>query len=251
MRRYVGVFHVHSDFSDGALSLEQIAALARTQQLDFVVCADHAPYLDRGQIAGLVERCAALSGEGLLMAPGLEFELAGRHVVALGPGELLRELAAATVVREPQEVRRRGGFTIWAHPAVSFDWRLKRPMQLAYDAWEIWNRRADGNGPSQPLLMALRKAQSRGQRTQAFAGTDFHRGEALAGPFVALEMPAELTLPALLEALTQGRYQINGLPDQAPGALAELIGFMHYGVRRVYCVLALVRYRVLSAVGLK
>ena len=254
MPRYTGAFHVHSTFSDGKLSLEQIAALARAQHLDFIVCADHAPYLDASRRAALVQECAALSVDGLLMVPGLEFERDGQHVVALGPGELLGELDAATVVDTPQEVRARGGFTVWAHPAVTFAWTLHKPMQLAYDGWEIWNRRADGSSPSLPVMLALVKALRRGRRLLALAGTDFHKGKVIPSPFVTVEGPAELTGAALLEALRQERYKINCADKETTAlrlSLQPISSTVRYGLQRVHCVLALARYRLMTTLGAK
>ncbi|MEI6499394.1 MAG: hypothetical protein WCP21_00045 [Armatimonadota bacterium] len=258
MPRYVGAFHVHSAFSDGNLSLEQLANVARAQQLDFVVCADHAPYLEADQVAALVQKCAELSDEALLLVPGLEFELEGRHVVALGPGALLGELEAGTVVGAPETVRARGGFTVWAHPAVTFAWTLGRPLQLAYDAWEVWNRRADGSSPCLPVLRALWKARRRGRPVLALAGTDFHKGDMIPGPFVVVEGPPELTVSAVLEALREGQYQIQGSGGGGSGAInargegeqpslpIRLFSVARYALQRVHCVLALARYRCLA-----
>jgi hypothetical protein len=257
--QYTGVVHVHSTFSDGALSLEQVAALARAQQLDFVALGDHATHLTGDDIAKFSCMCADLSKDGLLLLPGLEFELEGRHVLAFGPEVLLRELDAPTVVKTPDQVRERGGLTVWAHPALTYAWNLREPLRLDYDGWEIWNSRVDGARPCLPLLAALRRAFGRGRGMIAIGGVDFHQGDHFPEPFVVVEGPSELTASALLEVLRLGHFETRGkcCKIDVRGQTTPLnsvlwpISAMKYVLTRMRGVLALARYKCLLALKRK
>lgn len=263
MPKYTGALHVHSAFSDGNLSLDQIADMARSQALDFIVLGEHANDLAPDEITSIARNCEALSGDGLLVVPGLEFELEGRHVIALGPEKLLRELEPAVVVNEPRKARAQGGVTIWAHPAVTFAWTLSKPLLLDYDGWEVWNRRAEGALPSLLLLGMLRKAMAEGRPLKALAGTDFHDGQRIPEPFVVVDGPPQLTATMLLEALRSGSYEIRGStrygectigPDGSVrpiGPALRLSSMMRYVLVRMRCVLALARHACLSALGLR
>jgi hypothetical protein len=264
MPRFVGVLHVHSTLSDGNLTIEQLATLARAQDLDFVVLGEHADALAPEQVVSMVRTCAELSERRLLMMAGLEFELEGRHVLALGTGELLRDLDASTVIREPEKVRARGGLTVWAHPALTFAPTIHRPMSLSYDAWEVWNGRADGSSPSRSLMSALAKARGTGRNVRALAGTDFHDGQQFSGPFVVIDGPEVLTPSSLLDALRHGGYEIRGPTpfgqsnisslgaERCPTSrVLRLASRVRYVGTRIRCLAALARHKCLVAIRLR
>lgn len=256
MSVYRGVLHLHSTYSDGACSLAQLAELARAAGLDFLVPADHDTYLDRDRLARYVAECAGLSSDDLLIVPGVEFEREGRHVVAFGPDGLLARLDAVTVVNDPASVRAQGGFTIWAHPALTFSPTLHKPLQLPYDAWEIWNLRADGAHPCVPLRRALRRRSPRLWPVRPLAGADFHGGSSLGAAGLSVSLSTALSSVTLCEALRAGHYSLS---DQSgplvvdgqlsASAAAPLASTVRYAFTRLYCLAALARHSLLPGPG--
>ena len=117
-REVLGVYHVHTKFSDGRRSLQSVAAAAAGQGLDFVILADH---------GNPNRRALAAQGwtEGVLVLSGSELSVSRGHLVALdigadsGPFSQNAETAEA-------EIRAAGGFSVVAHPysRVAWSWGL-------------------------------------------------------------------------------------------------------------------------------
>ena len=116
-----GVFHVHSAFSDGKGDLDEIAAAAAAEELDFVVLTDHGrPNLEAASATRLVN--------GVTVIGGSEFSLEGGHIAAGG-------FSAPTYRYPPEpqeavdEVNRDRGISFISHPfygAIPWtDWSVK------------------------------------------------------------------------------------------------------------------------------
>jgi hypothetical protein len=109
-----GVYHIHTTFSDGRKPLEQVAAAASRQHLDFIIVTDH----------GRPNR-ASLASQGwkekVLVLAGSELSVSRGHLVALGfktpDGDFARNAEEAN-----QEVSAAGGFTVIAHPFSKTRW---------------------------------------------------------------------------------------------------------------------------------
>jgi hypothetical protein len=238
---YRGVLHVHSTLSDGTLTPEQVRDLAVSEGLDFVVLCEHASYVDPSRFDEALAECARLSDETFLLMLGLEFEYQGRHILLLGPPGLLREADAEAVGARPEELRARGGLTIWAHPACTYHWTLRPGMEADYDGWEVWNRGFDGAVPSLPMLALLRKRRRAGRRLRAFAGADLHQRDHRLTPLTQADIPC-LTPAALIEGLRHGRCRASGgasgslllLPD---GDLSPLSTRARLYARTRYCLM--------------
>jgi hypothetical protein len=109
-----GVYHIHSNLSDGRKSPDKIAAVAAPQSLDFIILADHG----NPNVASL----AAQGRKGrLLVLAGSELSVSRGHLVALDfapptqPFSQNAEQAAA-------EVKASGGFSVIAHPFSKVRW---------------------------------------------------------------------------------------------------------------------------------
>ena len=128
-----GAFHVHSRWSDGSGSVDEIAAAAAAAGLDFVVLTDHG---DATTARPPTRR------DGVLVIEGVEITTDGGHYVALG-----LPAAPYPLGGDPrgvvEDVRRLGGFGVAAHPTSP------RPAL----AWSDWSLPVDGiewiNGDSQ------------------------------------------------------------------------------------------------------
>lgn len=134
---YRGDCHLHTVFSDGGRTLEQLAALARAAKLDFINSSDHntnAAHAYLGQYAG----------DDLLILTGEEVTTRNGHFLALG-------LDAGTWIdwryrarddafdKFARRIRRAGGIVVPAHP---YGTSLASQWKFGYgnvDAIEVWN----------------------------------------------------------------------------------------------------------------
>lgn len=137
MREYVGVIHLHTEYSDGWGTYEQIMKTAKEVGLDFVIGTDHdtiQPKLD------------GLEGyhNGVLLICGYEITPEINHYLAIGTDKLIPPSD------NPQDyiddVRESGGLGVIAHPhhigikrfgVDAFpwnDWSVN-----GYDAMSIWD----------------------------------------------------------------------------------------------------------------
>jgi hypothetical protein len=132
-----GDCHLHTVYSDGVRTPEQMAAAARAAGLDFIVSTDHNTTSSHRQ-------WAAHAGDDLLIGLGEEVTTRNGHWLALGlPPEALIDwrfraggdgfAAAAAGVRE------RGAIAVAAHPfAPCLGCSFKHDLTVA-DAVEVWN----------------------------------------------------------------------------------------------------------------
>ena len=190
-----GVFHVHSDRSDGSASVEDIAAAASRAGLRFVIFTEHGD--------GTRTLDPPVYRSGVLCIDAVEISTSGGHYIALGLPASPYPLAG-----EPQavveDVRRLGGFGIVAHPGSAKTALAWTDFGLAYDGiewlngdsqWRDESRRALGVAairyllrPSEALaglldrpdaVMARWDASMRQRRVVALAGADAHAHLAL------------------------------------------------------------------------
>ena len=119
-----GAFHVHSRWSDGSGTVDEVAAAAAAADLDFVVLTDHGD--------ATISRPPSYRS-GVLVIQGVEIGTDGGHYVALGLPAAPYPLGgdARGVV---EDVRRLGGFGVVAHPT----------SPRAALAWTEWSLPVDG-----------------------------------------------------------------------------------------------------------
>ena len=125
-----GVFHVHSDRSDGSAAVEDIAAAASRAGLQFIIFTDHGD--------GTRKPDLPIYRSGVLCIDAVEISTTGGHYIALGMPQSPYPLAGAphAVI---DDVRRLGGFGVVAHPAspkAALEWT---DFELAYDGIEWLN----------------------------------------------------------------------------------------------------------------
>ena len=191
MSIYRADLHVHTSASaDGRSSLKEIARAARRAGLDAVAVTDH------NLCTPVPERL-----EGVLFIPGCEVSTRAGHITALF---LTRPLPAWEAPPEPEEavaaIRRAGGLAVLAHPCARPG---ARPEEFAFDldGLEAANARAAFKVPAANARAAA-LAADRG--LAAVGGSDAHDAAEVGNAFTELEAE-ERTLPALRQALAQGR----------------------------------------------
>jgi hypothetical protein len=109
-----GVYHLHSRFSDGWASLPEIADVASQLNLDFLILTDH----------GSPNR-KSLASQGwlshVLILAGSELSTSRGHLVGLG-FEPEQDPFPQNADEAVQEINRRGGLAVIAHPSGRPRW---------------------------------------------------------------------------------------------------------------------------------
>lgn len=187
--------HVHTDASlDGLSTLPELAAAARAAGLDAIAVTDH-------------NRCTPLPErlEGVLLIPGCEVSTTQGHITGLfldGPLDLdaLRRDGLPSGGAAVEEIRRRGGVAVLAHPYQS---PAACPEKFSFrpDAVEGANARAAFKAPDANEKAA---ALARSWGLPAVGGSDAHSRHEVGSAYTRVEVPS-FTLPLLREAVLSGR----------------------------------------------
>ncbi|HVB37674.1 MAG TPA: hypothetical protein VND92_04020, partial [Vicinamibacterales bacterium] len=205
-----GVYHIHTDRSDGSGTIDQVAAAAARAGLQFIIITDH---------GGGTELDPPAYRSGVLCLDNNEISTSGGHYVALGMHEAPYPLGG-----DPRDVvadvARFGGFGIVAHP-----YSAKPELQ-----WHAWNLPFDGiewlNADSE------RRQRSGAQLLAALAHYPFRPAETIVSLFTrpvrSLARWDELTrqrrIVGLAAADAHARIGFGGDP-QTDGTLLRLPGY--------------------------
>jgi len=123
----VGVYHIHTKFSDGQRSPDAIAGIASRQSLDFIILTDH----------GRPNR-ASLASQGwkndTLVLTGSELSTNRGHLVGLGFAAPKTEFSQ-NAEQAAREIEAQGGFSVIAHPFSKTRWSWGKDM--VYSGLEI------------------------------------------------------------------------------------------------------------------
>jgi hypothetical protein len=124
-----GVYHLHSLYSDGRKSIDQIVRIATEEGLDFLILTDHGK-----------PNFAALNSQGwksgVLLLAGSELSVSRGHLVGLGFRTPDPSTSFAQNAEEAAcEIASLGGFTVIAHPYSKTSWSWGETSQ--YSGLEI------------------------------------------------------------------------------------------------------------------
>jgi PHP domain-containing protein len=198
-----GDLHSHSVHSDGALTVDELAALASSSGLDFLAVTDH------NTVSHHVELAAAGRRAGVLLLPGQEITRDTGHANAFGDIGWID-------FRRPaddwlSETERRGGLLSINHPLASdFAWRQpmrRRPRFAELWHWTWLDRRWGG-----PLAWWLAWDPT----VLPLGGSDFHGpapGRALGAPTTWIQAGEPHSVDGILAAMTAGRIAISAGRD--------------------------------------
>ncbi len=180
---YRGDCHLHTVYSDGKRTLEQLAALARAAGLDFINSSDH-------NTNGAHAYLGPYADDDLLILTGEEITTRNGHFLAIGVDggtwiDWRYRARDDAFERFARQVRRAGGIVVPAHP---YGTSLASQWKFGYDdadAIEVWN------GPWTPddevslltwdnlLTGAARRGD--GQWIPAMGNSDAHRDPDVVG----------------------------------------------------------------------
>lgn len=209
MRFYKGNTHAHSTQSDGRLSPEEVFETYHSAGYDFLALTDHWVLTDEQDY------------RGMLVIPGVEYDFAFRtqvlHLVCLfrraGDARgISRGMPHQAVI---DHVNRAGGIVIAAHPA----WSLNTPAFLAsldgVEISEVYNTMSDEpfNGPRGNSESLLDVTAANGKYFRLVAADDSHPYQGEQCVSCVMVQAAELSVPAILEALRAGRFYATQGPE--------------------------------------
>ncbi len=207
MYSYTGNIHLHSKYSDGYATVQEIARAAEKAALDFIIITDH-------------YNLKAQAEEGyygsLLVLAGMEINEIDNHYLALDISELVSNGPAQTVI---DAVNRQHGIGIIAHPDEKGSPLYDKRKNYKWNDWlvqgfqgiEVWNYlsqfkdevtgilkgiyllafpQAALKGPYRETMIRLDRYQRENHRVFAFGGSDAHGIRIKLGPIPIVTISA-------------------------------------------------------------
>jgi predicted metal-dependent phosphoesterase TrpH len=204
--------HVHSNYSDGVPTPEEIVQYCRNVGLDGVAITDH------DTIEGSLQACR-LASKDFIVIPGVEISAKEGHILALGINKLVeRDLSALETVNRIHQL---GGIAIAAHP---YD-RYRRGvgdliLTVPFDAVEVLNGHTFTNSKN-PERMAWQAG------LPVVGGTDAHSLGEIGNVSIVVEGNP-------LEAIKKGEVEIKsiGTGRLACGHARTLFGRLAAGIKK-------------------
>ncbi len=197
-RRWLaGDLHAHTVHSDGALTIDELASLARTRGLDFLAVTDHNTTSHHPALA------AASGRLGIVLVPGQEVTTDEGHANCFGDTGWIDFRMPSDAWLTSAEAG--GGLLSINHP-LGGDCRWRRPMSRRPPLAEVWHSSWD-RGALLPLAWWAGWGGG-----FAIGGSDFHRvgNDGLPGqPTTWVEAEDE----DILGALAAGRIAISATPS--------------------------------------
>jgi predicted metal-dependent phosphoesterase TrpH len=164
------LLHNHSTWSDGRLSLKEVARLGGWVGASAIAMSEHDFDFSPQKWAEYKEACRLESTKACLLIPGIEYSSPDDNIHVVTIGAMSYFGARRDLVETLAAVRAEGGATILAHPRRRDSFNKITPELLQQiDAIEIWNRKVDG---VLPVRSYFRFARSRDLATTV--GMDLH-----------------------------------------------------------------------------
>lgn len=160
-----GDLHSHSEHSDGANSVEELAAYARGLGLDYLAVTDHNTISHHPHVA-------RLTSPGFLLIPGEEVTTYYGHANVWGLRDWVDFRCAGDddLRRVVDWVHERGKMFSVNHPkAGGPDWRFR---ESAFDCLEVWQ--APWRWRNEQSLALWSRLLAEGRRLPAVGGSDIH-----------------------------------------------------------------------------
>lgn len=215
-----GALHVHSTYSDGEFTLQELRETFIAGGCSFLCMSDHAEYFDQQSIARYISECESLSDQTFRLVPGLEYRCEREmHILGYCATTLTQSTDPETVIRH---IDAQGAVSVIAHPKNdSFSWI--ESFTVLPQGIETWNSKYDGRYAPRPATFALlQRLRQRAPQMHAFYGLDLHWRQQFRGLHVLLESNS-LEPDAIRAALAAGEYsaQWDDLLLPSSGILPE------------------------------
>jgi len=157
-REYVGNAHIHSVYSDGHATHQEIARAAREANLNFVIVTDHNVWVR--EMTGYYNNVLVLVGEEL---HNVRRQPQANHLLAYDTQHEMAPYAFSSSQTLIQAVRARDGFCYLAHPVEKSSPLRRDTESIPWVDWpvegitgiELWNYMSEFKGLLWSLLPAL------------------------------------------------------------------------------------------------
>ncbi|MGB9902256.1 CehA/McbA family metallohydrolase [Methanothrix sp.] len=185
--------HIHSRYSDGRASVEEILRIARRKRLDGIAVTDHNT-LDGSKAALRIRRS---SYRELIVVRGVEIDTSEGHLIVLGVDEMPKP--GSTPEETIEEAHDLGGIAVLPHPYHLFRHSIGRIPPV--DAVEVCNSKYIlGISNLRARLEARRRCIS------MVAGSDAHLAETVGLGITILDAASE---DDVLEEIRKSRTEID------------------------------------------
>ncbi len=205
--RIKGFIHIHSNWSDGELSLLDIKKKAQKMGMSFVLLSDHSSWIgSQEKLDEFKRECKRLSNEKFLMIPGFEVESREGYHILIYNGDIFIEDGV-----EYNDIfnifsNRKDVFLVLAHASQL----LEKPdidFLKKIDAVEVWNAKYDSKFA--PCLRVLNWIKNKD--IIPIAGTDAHSLFTLTKLWIEIEIES-LEIKEIINSLLYNQFKIsNGL----------------------------------------
>lgn len=235
--------HIHSNYSDGVLSIPEIVDFYGKKNFDIIAITDHlceeesflgrsARFLEKTLTKEtfpfylkLIEREAkrAMDEYGMLVIPGVEFTKnslhfkRSAHIVALG----IKEYVAAdkNIHELLWEIKKQNAFSIAAHPVPTrmfehqtlYLWDQREDLRDKFDAWEV------ASGPH-----LFEEVMDSG--LPMIANSDFHHPKQINSWKTMID--CELNFDSMVLALKEQRIELIKYSEYTSKISSKLNGFV-------------------------
>jgi len=216
---YSGGLHLHTAHSDGTLNAVSLARRAREAGLDFIAITDH---------NNTVHQLEPLEDDGLLRIVGEEVTTPGGHVNVIGLGGARDYVDFRAGPADPrlaallQAAAERGALVAVNHPTadcLGCDWG--GPVPPAAHAIEIVN---PGQPKQQQAIDLWDRLLREGRRIVAVGTADWHRAPAPIDTASVRVWADELSTPAILRGIREGRVVVMADGRTPPPELRVRLG---------------------------
>jgi len=185
--------HIHTNFSDGTASPEDVVKHAARIGLHGIAITDH------DNMDALKEAIPVAEKEKIILIPAAEITTPGGDILALG----IEKIPKGDVKQIIKEIHKQGGIAVLAHPYGGY-WEDPIPnhpdIVKEFDAIEIFN----ASTPLERNLEAMDLAKK--MMMPGIAASDAHFLEAIGSAFVEVEAKSE---KEILEKIKKGELKIG------------------------------------------
>jgi predicted metal-dependent phosphoesterase TrpH len=199
--------HIHTNFSDGFSSPQEVVKAAIEKNINCVCITDH------HETKGAIEAMRFGFDKDILVIPGIEVTTKLGHILGINIKKIIP--AGLSPERTIEEIRRQGGLAIIAHP---FDWPIEdfmggeekiRALGPDLVGIEVFNAAVFARSSNKTAFDFARK-----NNFSFTAGSDSHRADFLGRGY--LELPDNIqSTEDLLEAIKKKTAEAKGTPLSA------------------------------------
>jgi len=211
MEIYVGDLHIHTNYSDGANTPEQIVLSARNSGLDFISITDHNQFDGAKYAKNIVEKYVL----GLIVILGEEITTNWGHLLALNIKEYIpHELSPKEICKRIHE---QSGYVFAAHPY----WKTTREQfwekgifeQLLsegdLDGFELINAEAISPEENYPVIEKNRELCLQGRYYPVIGNSDAHKIEQLSKNIKMYVLAESLTEENIMKSIIERKCVIE------------------------------------------